>query len=106
MEALTPLRLRVACRSKCQVSEASPGVIQAAPRLGEVVRVIEHRWELTPESNLEVTEDLYGNRLRRGVLGEGLARLCYDAVVEVTAELDAVEEPTKQQPIQELEGEK
>jgi transglutaminase-like putative cysteine protease len=106
MEAMTPLRLRVGCEFTYQVSAPSPAVIQVAPRLGELARVIEDRWEVTPESTLEVTEDLYGNSLRRGVLGEGLARLCYDAVVEVPAELDAVDETARQHPIQELDGEK
>ena len=62
MEAMTPLRLRVGCEFTYQVSAPSPAVIQVAPRLGEVARVIEDRWELTPESTLEVDEDLYGNQ--------------------------------------------
>jgi transglutaminase-like putative cysteine protease len=106
MEAMTPLRLRVGCEFTYQVSAPSPAVIQVAPRLGEAARVIEDRWELTPESTLEVTEDPYGNSLRRGVLGEGLARLCYDAVVEVPAELDGIDETASQHPIHQLDGEK
>ena len=83
----------------------SPAVIQVTPRLGESARVLEDSWELTPEARIDEVGDLYGNRIRRTVLGEGTVRFRYDALVEVPASADPTGESAVQHPIQELDGE-
>src|SRR2546421_2788625 len=100
-----PLRLRVGCEFTYEVGARSPALIQVAPRPGEVARVLEDDWTLSPESALDVVEDLYGNQIRRTVLGEGMARLRYNALVEVPAKPDDTDESAIQHPIHELDGE-
>ena len=99
------LRLRVGCEFTYDVSAPSPAVIQVVPRRGETARVVEESWELEPEAAIDVFEDLYGNQNRRTVLGEGPARLRYDALVEVPYLEDEVDEDAVQHPVEDLPGE-
>ena len=98
------IRVRVGCEFTYDVPTPSPAVIQVAPRLGELVTLLEETWELTPEAPVEVFQDLYGNQNRRTVLGEGSARVRYDALVEVPGTPDEVDYEAVQHPIQELPG--
>jgi transglutaminase-like putative cysteine protease len=99
------IRVRAGCEFTYEVSAPSPAAIQVAPRLGEVARVLHDSWDLTPEAKLDVVGDLYGNQIRRTVLGQGSARFRYDALVEVPAAADEVGESAVQHPVQELGGE-
>jgi transglutaminase-like putative cysteine protease len=105
VQARQEIRLRVGCEFTYEVAAPSPATIQVAPRPGEVARVLEDIWELSPEATMDVVQDLYGNQIRRTVLGEGTARLRYDALVEVPAAADGVGESAVQHRIEELDGE-
>ena len=106
MHSNQEVRVRVGCEFTYEVSSPSPAAIQVAPRRGEFAAVLEEHWELSPEAVLDVIPDPYGNPIRRAVLGEGMARLRYDALVEVPGEPDAVGDGAVQHPIEELDGEK
>lgn len=103
-ESNQAIRLRVGCEFTYAVTAPSPAVIQIVPRRGESANVLEESWELTPEASVEVFEDVYGNQNRRTVLGEGTARLRYEALVAVPGTPDEVDHHAVQHPIDELPG--
>ncbi len=80
-------------------------MIQVAARRGEVARVFEETWALEPEAEISAFNDVYGNLNRSAVLGQGLARLRYDAQVQVPDVEDEVAEDARQSPIEALPGE-
>jgi transglutaminase-like putative cysteine protease len=100
------IRVRVGCEFIYEVSAPSPAAIPVVPRPGEKARVLEDGWELTPEARMDVVGDLYGNQIRRTLLGQGDVRFRYDALVEVPSAADPVGESAVQHPVQELDGER
>jgi hypothetical protein len=98
------IRVRVGCEFIYDVSARSPAAIQVVPRPGEATRLLEDSWEMTPEARVDVVPDLYGNQIRRTVLGQGSARFRYDGLVEVPSAPDPVGESAVQHPVQELDG--
>ncbi|MDQ6772695.1 MAG: transglutaminase family protein [Candidatus Dormibacteraeota bacterium] len=100
-----PISLRIGCEFRFDVTEPSPALIQVAPREGETIRVLSEAWEIDPPALIDQFQDMYGNSVRRTVLGRGSLRFRYDARAEVPDAADPVGEAAPQQSVEALPGE-
>src|SRR5258708_2380590 len=73
--------------------------------MGESADVLRESWELDPAAPLVELSDLYGNRIRRAQLEPGVARIRYDATVDVPMRPDEMDASAGQHPIAELPAE-
>jgi transglutaminase-like putative cysteine protease len=96
------IRLRAGCEFAYDLASAVPALVQVTARRGEVAHVLRETWETHPHARMDDLSDLYGNTIHRATLGPGIARIRYDATVEVPAEPDAARPDARQHAIEEL----
>lgn len=105
MQMSSPLRLKIGCDFEYDVAVPSPALVQVAPRLDGNSRVLEEAWKKGTDAPLESFYDLYGNPVRRIILQKGVARLGYDALVEVDGGADDVGPDAVQHRVEDLPSE-
>lgn len=96
------MRLRSGCEFAYEATGSVPAILMVTPRPGAGHTVVQERWESTPPVVGQDYLDLYGNRSRRLVLGDGATTLRYDATIAISDEPDALAPGARQLLIEEL----
>jgi transglutaminase-like putative cysteine protease len=97
------MKLDVGCDFDYETAAPLPAIFVVRP-VGSDFRqvVLDERWSTDPPTPFHDYVDLYGNECRRLTLQPGSLHVRYDAVVEVTDELDPVALEAQQLPVQDL----
>jgi transglutaminase-like putative cysteine protease len=96
------MRLRSGCEFIYEATGAVPTILLVSPHAGATHTVVEERWASTPPLVGQDYHDLYGNRPRRLVIGDGTSTLRYEATIEVSGEPDILAPNARQLPVEEL----
>jgi len=99
--------IKVGCEFGYESEWPTSTVMQVQPRRDstEVHRVVTETWNFTPSIVLHEYHDLYGNTCQRLIIPSGATTLRYDALVEVSGDLDEVDVSAPQSPIEQLPDE-
>ncbi len=82
------VQVRVGCELGLETPEAAHAILQVEPsRIGKVA-VVREEWSHTPHLTLRGYRDVYGNLCQRLDVPSGSVSVRYDAVVEVSSNLD------------------
>lgn len=97
------MRIRVGCEFRYEATWPTPTVIQVEPRPDADHRLLQEQWETTPDITSRRYSDSFGNPCRRLMMPIGEQVWQYDAIVEVSGELepyvpDAIQLPVEQLP--------
>ena len=98
----TMLHVRVGCELAFEFANPTPAVFLVRPEDGGRHRVIREQWVTQPDAMYHDYTDLFGNACRRLTLPQGEVSLRYDAVVQTSPELDAVDWNVEQHLVQDL----
>jgi transglutaminase-like putative cysteine protease len=82
------VQVRVGCEFVYHVEVPTHAVTQVEPRLDSGLRVVDERWVSAPPLACSRFVDGYGNLCRRLTMPAGDPRFSYDALIEVTDDLD------------------
>lgn len=102
--------LRVGCEFVYRSDWPTPAIVQVEARRDGTrrdlhFRLVRETWCTSPEIPSHEYLDVYGNRCRRLMIPVGETRLSYDALVEITAEADAMDGSAAVMPVEELPDE-
>jgi len=97
------MRIRVGCEFRYEATWPTPTVIQVEPRPDADHRLLQDHWQTTPAIASRLYNDSFGNPCRRLMMPTGEQVWHYDAIVEVSGELepyvpDAIQLPVEQLP--------
>ena len=98
----TVLRVRVGCTLAFEFEYPTPAVFLVRPEDGGRHQVIREQWATQPDAPYHDYTDLFGNACRRLTLPQGEVSLRYDAIVQTSRELDAVDWNVEQHLVQDL----
>ena len=98
----TVLRVRVGCTLAFEFEYPTPAVFLVRPEDGGRHQVIREQWATQPDAMYHDYTDLFGNACRRLTLPQGEVSLRYDAIVQTSRELDAVDWNVEQHLVQDL----
>ncbi len=96
------MQVRVGCEFRYEAMWPTPTVIQVQPRPDGEFRLLHETWETTPTIESRLYSDFYGNLCRRLVMPSGEQIWRYDAIAEVSDELDAYVPDAIQHPVEDL----
>ncbi len=83
------MHVKVGCEFRYEATWSTPAVMQVQPRPDGDHRLLKETWQTTPHIDRHSYQDLYGNACQRMVIPAGEPIIYYDALVEVSGELDA-----------------
>jgi transglutaminase-like putative cysteine protease len=96
------LHVRVGCAFEYEFERATPAVFLVRPEDGGGHHVIREQWATLPDAIYHDYTDLFGNACRRLTLPEGSVSVHYDATVQTSSQLDAVDWNAEQHLVQDL----
>ncbi|GAC1434608.1 MAG: transglutaminase family protein [Ktedonobacteraceae bacterium] len=96
------MHVRVGCEFRYEATWPTPTVIQVQPRPDGEHRLLHETWETTPTIESRLYSDFYGNPCRRLVMPSGEQVWRYDAIAEVSDELEPYVPDAIQHPVEEL----
>ncbi len=99
------MRIRVGCEFRYEATWPTPTVIQVEPRPDADHRLLEGRWETTPAIVSRLYSDSFGNSCRRLMMPSGEQVWKYDALIEVSGELEPYVPDAIQLPVESLPDE-
>ena len=103
------MQLSVGCEFTYECTGPVPAVMLVAPHPDPAIsvpnRVVTETWTITPDIERHGYRDLFGNRVERMLLPDGLTLLRYDATVEVSGETDQIGTDALEHPIANLPDE-
>ncbi len=99
------MRIRVGCEFRYEATWPTPTVIQVQPRPDGQHKIVEERWQTTPDIQSHMYHDSFGNPCRRLVMPQGKQVWQYDAIAEVPGELEPYVPDAVQVPVEELPDE-
>ena len=99
------LQVRVGCALAFEFERPTPAVFLVRPEDGGSHHVIREDWATQPAAVYHDYTDLFGNACRRLTLPQGGVSLRYDAIVETSSQLDALDWNVEQHLVQDLPDE-
>ena len=96
------IHVRVGCEFRYEATWPTPTIVQVQPRLDAAHHLLHETWETTPHVDLSTYSDLYGNVCQRLVMPVGEVIWRYNAIAEVSGEMDDYAPDAKQMPIEQL----
>jgi len=99
------VRIGVGCEFRFTAALPVPAVVLLRARSDGGVTVERETWEVRPSASFSDLLDVYGNHVRRVVIGPGPASLRYDAEVTTSAALDEFDPVAVQHRVEDLPGE-
>jgi len=99
------MRIRVGCEFRYEATWPTPTVIQVQPRPDGQHKLVQEHWETTPDIESHLYHDGFGNPCRRLVMPVGEQVWRYDAIAEVSGELEPYMPDIVQLPVEALPDE-
>ena len=99
------MRIRVGGEFRYEATWPTPTVIQVEPRPDADHRLLQEQWETTPDIASRRYSDSFGNPCRRLMMPTGEQVWQYDAIVEVSGELEPYVPDAMQLPVEQLPDE-
>ncbi len=99
------MRIRVGCEFRYEATWPTPTVIQVQPRPDGQHKLVQEHWETTPDIESHLYHDGFGNPCRRLVMLVGEQVWRYDAIAEVSGELEPYMPDIVQLPVEALPDE-
>jgi len=96
------MEVRVGCDFTYETDGPTPAVMQVYPYVSDDQLVLRSTREVAPEVPVGEFTDVYGNICWRFVMPGGRCTVHFDAVVDVSGELDHVYPDARQMPVQDL----
>ena len=96
------MRLRLGCEFGYEAPGGTAAVMLVRPHDDPPHQIIAETWTTAPLVPDHDYRDLFGNHCRRFTLPEGVVRLRYDAIVEVSGDADDVAPNAEQVPVERL----
>ena len=96
------IHVRVGCEFTYEATWPTPTIIQVQPRLDAAHSLLHETWETTPHVDFHPYTDLFGNICQRVAMPVGEFIWRYNAIAEVSGELDEAAPDARQMPIEEL----
>jgi transglutaminase-like putative cysteine protease len=96
------LQLKLGADFTMTSSRETPAVFVIRPEIRLGQRLVEERWQSSPDVAYHDYADLYGNACRRVTLPAGTYALSYDAIVATPDELDPYEPSAEETPSADL----
>ncbi|GAC1591649.1 MAG: transglutaminase family protein [Ktedonobacteraceae bacterium] len=96
------MQVRVGCEFRYEATWPTPTVIQVEPRPDAEHRLLHAIWQTTPDITSHLYNDSFGNLCRRLVMPSGEQVWRYDALAEVSDELEPYVPDAMQHPVEAL----
>lgn len=96
------IHVRVGCEFRYEATWPTPTIIQVQPRVDGAHQLLHETWETTPHVDFHTYTDLFGNTCQRLMMPVGDMIWRYNAIAEVSGELDGYNADARQMPIEEL----